>query len=150
MAKNVALPLARKIEIGVVGQVEDCVFVGGRRIFNVQSTPTQGVAHRSGECAGKTLIAILAHVSQFDSIRNLFAFPHNLVEPTGSPVQGIVTVVLWNGISLAVKLEGAVRNAVRVAADDAAEMRSLRLVLLNRVDTQDNVVQLAISIRRAQ
>ena len=42
------------------------------------------------------------------------------------------------------------RNTIRVAADDASEMRSLRLVLLDRVATQHHVVDLSVPVGGAQ
>src|ERR1700682_5015866 len=150
MPENVALPLARQIEIGMVGQVDDGIFVGGRRILDAQSALTQGVAHGRGERAGKTLLAILAHIGEFDPIRYLFGRPDHFVKAAEAAVKSVVAIVFWDGICLPIKLEGAMSDTIRVAPDNASEMRSLRLVLLDRVATQHYVVDLSVSIGRAQ
>src|SRR5580693_9192337 len=107
MPQNVALPLARKVEVGMVGQVEYRIFISGRRILDSQRAPTQRVAHSGGERTGEALITILAHIGELDSIRYLFRRPDYLVEPADSSVKSIVAIVLGNGISLPVELEGA-------------------------------------------
>src|ERR1700674_2021318 len=150
MAENVALPLARQIEIGMVGQVEDGISIGSRRILDAQSAPAQGIAHGRGEGAGKTLLAIFAHIGEFYSICYLFGPPDHFVEAAGAAVKSVIAIVLWNGIRLPIKLEGAMRDTIRVAPDNASEMRGLRLVLLDRVATQHHVVDLSVAIRRAQ
>src|SRR6266478_7061390 len=150
MPENVALPLARQVEIGMVGQVEDGIFIGGRRILDAQSAPTQGVAHGRGERARKTFLAILAYIGELDSICYLFGRPDLFVKATEAAVKSVVAIVFWNGIRLPVKLEGAMSNTIRVAADNASEMRGLRLVLLDRVATQHDFVDPPVSIGRAQ
>src|ERR1700682_3759807 len=150
MPEYVAFPLARQIEIGMVGQVEYGIFIGGRRILDAQSAPAQGVAHGRGERARETLLAILAYIGEFDSIRYLFGPPDHFVEAAGAAVKSVVAVVSWNGIRLPIKLEAAMSNTIRVAPDNASEMRGLRLVLLDRVATQHHVVDLSVSIGGAQ
>src|ERR1700687_3420829 len=150
MPEYVAFPLARQIEIGIVVQVEDGILIGGRRILDAQSAPAQGVAHGRGERSGKTLLAILAYIGEFDSISYLFGPPDHFVEAAGAAVKSVVAVVFWNGIRLPIKLEGAMRNTIRVAPDNASEMRGLRLVLFDRVATQHYVVDLSVAIGRAQ
>src|ERR1700730_1458935 len=150
MPENVALPLARQIEIGMVGQVEDGVFIGGRRIFDSQSIPLQDVPHGRGERTGKTLLAILAHICELDSIRYLFGRPDHFIEAADAAMKSVVAIVFWNGICLPIKLERAMSDTIRVAPDNASEMRSLRLILLDRVATQYYVVDLSVSIGRAQ
>ena len=100
MPENVALPLARQIEIGMVGQVEDGIFIGSRRILDAKSARTQRVAHGRGERAGKTLLAILAYIGEFDSIRYLFGRPDLLVEAADAAMKSVVAIVFWNGIRL--------------------------------------------------
>src|SRR4029077_7010705 len=116
--ENVAFPLARKIEIGMVGQVEYRIFIGGRRILDAQSTSTQGVAHGRRERAGKTFLAILAHIGEFDSICYLFCPPDLFVEAADAAMKSIVAIVFWNGICLPIKLEAAMRDTIRVAPDN--------------------------------
>src|ERR1022692_119581 len=144
MRQHVTLPLARQIEVGMVSKVEDRIFVGGSRILDSQCAPTQRVAHRRGEGAGETLIAIFAHIRELDPIFDFFGFPDHLIEPADPSVQSVVAIVFWRGIRLTVKLKTAMRDAVRIAADDASEMRRLRLILLDRVTTQHHVVELSV------
>src|ERR1700675_2418960 len=115
MPEYVAFPLARQIEIGMVGQVEDGIFIGGRRILDAQSAPTQGVAHGCGERAGETFLAILAHISEVDFICYLLCRPDLFVEAADAAVKSVVAIVFRNGIRLPIKLEAAMRNAIRVA-----------------------------------
>src|ERR1700688_1834548 len=110
MPEYVAFPLARQIEIGMVGQVEDGIFIGGRRILDAQSAPTQGVAHGRGERAGKTFLAILAYIGEFDSIRYLLGRPDLFVEAAEAAVKSIVAIVFGNGIRLPIKVETAMRD----------------------------------------
>src|ERR1700722_3544064 len=129
--QNIAVALTLQVEIGMVGEIEDGVFVSGGGIFDLQSAAAYGVAHMRGERAGKTLIAIFAHMGEFNTIRNLFRLPDDLVEADQSSVQSVIAVVLRNVISVAIELEGAMRDTIRVAADDAAEMRSLANIFLD-------------------
>src|ERR1700691_3199506 len=150
MPEDVAIALALQIEVRMIGQIQHSIFIGGRRILNAQGTATQGVSHSRRERARKTLLPILAHVGKFDSIRDLFRRPHHLVEAADATMKRVVAVILWNGIGMTVELEVAMRDAICVAADDASEMRSLRYVLLDRIDTQNHIVELSLSIGRAQ
>src|SRR5216684_1115866 len=150
MPENVAFPLARQIEIGMVGQVEDGIFIGSRRIFDAQSAPTQGVAHSRRKHTGKPFLAIFAYIGEFDSIGYLFGRPDLFVEAADAAVKSVVAIVFWNGIRLPIKLEGAMSETIRVAPDNASEMRGLRLVFLDRVATQYYVVNPPVSIGGAQ
>src|ERR1700676_52675 len=129
--ENIAIALSLQVEIGMIGEIEHRMFVGCCRILDSQSATAHGISHMSGKCSRKTLIATFAHMSEFETIRNFFRFPDDLVEADQSSVQSIIAVVLWNVISVAVELECAMRNAIRVAADDASEVSSLGNVLLD-------------------
>src|SRR5580700_6203390 len=117
MSQNIALPLTRQVEIRMIGQIEHGIFIRGCRILHSQGSATQGVAHGRGEVAWETLIPILAHVGEFDSIRNLFGRPYYLVEAADSTVKRIVAIILWSGIRVAIELEAAMSDAIRVTAD---------------------------------
>src|SRR5580704_10667382 len=150
MPQNVALPLARQVKVRMVSQIKHRIFISGRRIFDSQGVPTQGVAHGRSKRAGKAFFPIFAHISKLDSVLYLFSRPHHFVETANSTMKSIVAVVLRDGISLTIKLDAAMRNAIRVAADYASEMRRLRHILLDGIATQHYVVEFSVPIRGAQ
>src|SRR4029077_5695317 len=113
------------------GEIEDCVLVGGRGILDSQGAAAYCVSYVGGESAGEPLIAVLAHMSELHSVRYLFSLPDHLVESNEPSVKSIVAIVFRNGIRVPIELEGAMCDAVRVAADDASKMCSLRYVLLD-------------------
>src|SRR5579863_3763652 len=126
MPQNVPVPLAREIEIRMVGEVENCIFVCGRGILDAQGARIQGIANIGGERSGKTLISIFTHISEFNSIRDRPGLPDHFIEASSSAMEGVIAIIFGSEISVSVKLKASVRNPIRVAANDATEMRGLR------------------------
>src|SRR6202034_4328842 len=134
----------------MIRQIEDRILVGGRRILDSECIAIQRVAHAGGERSGEALISVLAHVGKFDSILYFVRGPDHLIEPDNSSVKRIVAVVLWDGISLAVQLEAAMRDTVRITANDGPKISGLGNVVVERVVAEHDVILLSVSIRRSQ
>src|ERR1700683_971250 len=116
----------------MISEIQHSIFICSRRILNAQCFATQGVANNRGERTRKTLFSIFAHIGEFDSIGDLFRRPDHFVEAADASMKRVVAVVLWNVIGVTVEFESAMRNTIRVTADDASEMRGLGHVLLDR------------------
>ena len=88
MPKDVALPLARKIKIGMISQVEDRVFIGDRRIFDAQSGALLG-AHLLGAEATELIqgfaVAKTLETTEAELIASIFPHP-TLSEMMGESV----------------------------------------------------------------
>ena len=77
--------------------------------------------------------------------------PDYLVEALDAAVQMVRAVVGRERVRLAVERELALRDPVAVAADDRAEVRaSVVDVVVERVEAEDDVVELAAAVRHAQ
>ena len=95
MVENVSLPLAGKVEIAVIGQIQDRVLIGSGKILDLERMGFEGVADARIQSARKALIAILADQGELDPARNLMPLPHQLVEAFDSPVQGVDAGIRW-------------------------------------------------------
>lgn len=96
MFQNVSVALSGEIEIGMIGQVENGVFIGDGRVIYFQRSGIEGVSHCSRERAGKALIAVFADISQLQPIVNRFSGPNNFVETARAAVERVVPVILWD------------------------------------------------------
>src|SRR5581483_5837147 len=87
--QDVAISLAGKIEIRMIGEIYDCVFVGCRRVVDLQFLADQRVTDNRGELPRKSLIAVGTNQRQLDSVRNFFSLPNFLVESLDAAVKSI-------------------------------------------------------------
>ena len=93
VVENVSVPFAGKVEVAVVGQIQDRVLIGGGEVLDLERMRLQRVADPRGQRARKALIAIFADQGELDPMGNFVPLPYQLVEAFDSPVQGVGAVV---------------------------------------------------------
>ena len=121
VAEDVAFALAGEIEVRVIGEIDDGVFVGRRGVVEFQFAACERVADDRGQRAGIAGFAILADVGQLDAAGNFFALPNLIVEAVRAAVERVGRVVDRQVVGLAVERELAFGDAVGVASDERAE-----------------------------
>ena len=108
------------------------VAVGGER-----------VNHRGVQRARIALIAVGTAVGEADGrghgMGQRLGPPHHMAEPLPAAVQVVPALVQRQLVQPAVQIELATRDAERDAADGAAEIRALRLVLRQGVEAEHEV-----------
>jgi hypothetical protein len=123
MSENGTPACSSKIEVSVIGEIEDRGLVGGSVVCDVKVGAKESVADGSGQGAGKTLVAVFAEVMKRDAVFDGLGVPDDVVETAGSAVEEMLAVVLGQLICMAVEREACVGDAIGVAADGAAEER---------------------------
>ena len=129
MIENVAVALSRKIEIGVLSEINDGVLIGGRGIINLQLVCVrQRVDDFDRKVSRIAFFAILAQISQFHrrAIRDFqySRLPHNFVEAFEAAVEVILAVVDRQLVCDAVECEAAFGDAIAIATDNRANVRT--------------------------
>jgi hypothetical protein len=115
----------------------------------------EGVGDFDGEFAGITFFAFLAGVTKAESglafAGGGLGGPKDFVETAVAAVEvagdAAGAVVGGNVIGLAVESESAVGDAIADAADDRSEIGGLGGIALDRVKTQNDVFEPAVSVR---
>ena len=128
--ENIAFALTGKVEVGMIGQIDDRGLIRSGGIINLQFVLAgYGVNHLGGEIAGITLFAVGAEVSQFKRITgNFLGCLQSFVKSRSAAMKTVVAVVAWQGVINAVQAEPAVRDAVGEAADNGAEVRLIGFI----------------------
>lgn len=154
VAEDIAISLAAEVEIAVIRQVDIGGGVGGGTIRQAEARRTfeQLVPHRHGQVAGEVLLTIGADPAQRDSKRISvdFGIPDVAVEAHGAAVQTVGAVVLRKCVGLAIECELAVGDAVGIATDQRSEVGTLLHVVVQVVEAQHHIVELAAAIRHGE
>ena len=143
--------LRGKIEIGVIRQIDHGVFVRRGPILNPQIALHQGVPNHSRHVARITRLAIFALITQFHTILDRLCLPHHVVEAVRSTVKRVLSVIQRQGVLLAIQRKAAVRDAIRIAANDRPEERNgsrveIGYVSIEIVETKHHVRRLAVAV----
>src|SRR4029077_17409276 len=98
---------------------------------------------------------ILAQISQFDAVRNLFRFPDHVVKSVWPAVQRILPIIQWQRIFFAPQRKTPVRDSIPIAPDNRSEERAsrpvaIRVVAVNIVKPQQNFTRIATQMRSFQ
>ena len=94
MIKDIPVPLAIQIEIGVVGKVHDSCLVGLRRESQFESVVLAPlVVGDNLQIAGITSLTVLRKVLELNGITFDAAVPHLILESIRTAVQMVRTVV---------------------------------------------------------
>jgi hypothetical protein len=147
-----AAALARQVPVHVVGEVDDRGPVGGGLVVDAPvAVPGERVRDLRRQRAGVAHLAVGAGAAQDQAHvgagGELLHGPYVLVEAVGPAVQVVPAVVDGELVVLAVEGEPAAGDAVAVPADDGAEVRAGRLVLLDRPETERHVRVPAVAVR---
>src|SRR5579863_1627467 len=133
----------------MIRQVKHRVFIGRGRIIDPQGASLQRVTDNCRQRPRKSLLSVLTDIRKFDSILYFARRPHRFVKSAGAAMQRIISVVLGNGISLAVKLKASMRDPVRVAADDRSKISGIAAIAVEGVIPQYHIVELSVPVRGA-
>ena len=79
-----------------------------------------------------------------------FGLPHHLVEAAAAAVQMVASVVRRQFVGVSVEREARVPDAVRIASDDGTEEAGAGEIALERVESEDDIVEPAAAIGRFQ
>ena len=153
MVQNVSA--ARKIEIGMLREIEDGGFVRrGREIETQFVVVGQRVERRDRQVAGKTFLAVLAQVPQLQGgsagARDRLRIPNHLVKALDPAVQRIRPVVDRQRVGFAFERELASGDSIPVPADQTAEVRTALQITVERVVAEHDIAELAVFVRNFQ
>ena len=138
-----------KVEVGVVGQVDDGGLVRRGGVINAQLVVVgERVNHRRRQLAGITFLAVRAHIGELDGDflggrREHTRFPDTFVEALEAAVEMVRPVVHRERVFLAVECELALGDAIRDAPRDGAEERMPLHIVVEVVEAKHDVAGLA-------
>ena len=148
--QNVAVTFPRKVEVTVLAEVDGGGLVGSGFVIDDEFV---GVGQRVGdshlEITGPAVVAIFTQISECHARVALqrFAVPDNFVERLfGAAVQRVGPVIFRQSVGFAVEGEGAVGDAVGIAADNSAQERRIRNVALQVLVAENDVGKLAFAV----
>ena len=144
--------MARKVKVGVVGQVAVGRLVRGRLIADAEVVvlaPAVGDGHI--ERARVVLLAVRADAMQLQAVGMLTLDrrhrPHLLAEADPAAVQVVLSVVQRELIFHTIKRKAARGDAVAVAADGIAHAAVVREVAAEIVKAQRHVAEISVLVR---
>ncbi len=141
--------LTAEVEVRVVREVDDRRLVGGGVVVHPQLVLVrERVGHIDLQRARIALLAVRARVAELDAAGHDRALPDDLVEALDATVERVGPVVLGQRVRDAVERERAIRDAVGIAPRDRPEVRALGHVVGQVVETERDVRDSALAIRR--
>src|SRR5690242_10040593 len=143
-------PLALEIEVRMVGEVDDRIFVGHGAIVDPQLVARQAIIDKCFEISGIPLLAILAEIRQVQNVAVGRGGPNAFVEACETTVKMVAVVVPRKLILDTVEREATISDAVRVTSNQRAEVARVVDVIFERVKTEDDVFESTTAIRRPQ
>lgn len=151
VAQDVARVLPGEVEVGVVREVDRRGLVRRGGVLDLQLVAVcQGVDDLDRQVAGITLFAVGAGVRQGHLKPRLLdrppCLPDGLVESPDAAMQVVFPIVDGKRVGRAVEGEPALGDAVAVAADQCPEIRVSRQVVLQPVESQNDVGIAAVAI----
>ena len=148
LAEDGSAALAGDIEVGVVGQIDDCGLVRGGVVLDPNNVGVKGVADMGGERAGEALVAILADEGEFDATGDHLCFPVATIEALTTAVECVNPFVVENSLEdLPAEYEVSLCDAVGVATNGSAEISILVIhVGIERTIAECKIAEPPISI----
>src|SRR5258708_13466058 len=128
MMQNVAFAFARKIEIGMVRQVQHRVLVCRRRVVDLQFIAVRRPRehHLYREIARKSFLSIRAQIRELQRFAalgsNLSRLPDFLVKSNNSAVERIVAVILRKRVRPPINREFSAPDAIPIPSHRLAEV----------------------------
>ena len=152
LVHGVELFVASQVEVAVVGQVEDGVFVGNGIVFNVQAAViVQGVGNIDAGLAGETLIAVGADQTEGDGLVAVENHgPQPQMEVVGAAVEIICIFVGGERYGFVADPEGRALDAVGAAAHGGTEETVALGVAFCTVIAQNHVGGIAVFVGNDQ
>ena len=113
--------IIRKIEVSVVGKVDDCCAVRLRRVSDEECgravLPAQREGDRDGQVTRKAHVAVGRNERHDHAVGNRLGAPHFPIEADGPPVQGIASIILGNFVGLSIQVKLSTGDSVCESAD---------------------------------
>src|SRR5262245_29540494 len=152
MIENVTRAGPRKIEIGMVRQIENGCFVVVRAVLNLKLvTISPAVANRDPEIARITFLFVFTEIGKGyprnAGRQRAFAGPNDFIKALQTTMEMVPIVIRCQRISLAVERELSFRDAIAVAADNWTNVRSVLFISRHIVVAERYVTQVALTIR---
>ncbi len=147
-AENIAFYVAGEIEIAVVRQIDDRRLRGLGLVIDAERVVVvERVGHVGRELPGISFFTVGADIGEDDARAHLgldrFRRPKALIETLGPPMKTIGRIVDRQMILHAVQRKGTLCDPIAVAADRGAEERHTLYIIVDRIEPQDDIFQLA-------
>ena len=152
--ENVAV--AREVEVGVVGEIDDGGFVGGGFVIDTKFVFVgEGVGDLCRKCAGIIFFAIFADVSELHGrfaalCGKRFSFPKFARETGTSAMEMIFAVVRGEFVFDAIEREFGVGDAIRKPPDHRGGTREAVEVFVERFCAEDDIGGASLAIEREE
>ncbi len=144
-----AAVVARKVEIGVVGEVDNGVSVGGGSEVELELAGVGPfIFGRGGEVAGVSFFAVLGVIGELHvAFGGDFHVPDLVLEAFGAAMEGVGAVVDGEFIVFAVEHEVAAVNAVGHTSGHLAGAGTVVIIVGHVGIAEHHVVHLAVAVR---
>ena len=147
------IALSGKIEIGVLRQVQDRVFVGCGSVIQPQAVIVgQRIKRGHRKVAGVAFFTILAQIFQLERRPVLSGsdagFPNNLVEAFEAAMERVWSIIDGQLVLFAVERELAPGDAVAITANQSSEKRIVFDVVIEMIVAKHNVAHFSMAIGR--
>ena len=125
--------------------------VAGRAHLDAERVPFEPVGDARVERTREALVAGHAAMPQLDGgVADRLGLPYGTVEADRAPVQAVRAFVRDERVAAPVEREARVRDAIRVAADDPAEVRVRSRVGAWIVEAEHHVAEASARVGRDQ
>ncbi len=147
--------IAAQIEIRVIGEIDGSCLGSPRPVLDLQRVVVpEKIIHMGRELSGKPLLPFRTHISKTGrgsgGHGGRFVRPDAFIEAVPATVQGVRSVVLGQLVRFAVQSETPRRDAIGKAPHTGAKIRNARQVGFDRVESQNDVLQVAGAVGRLE
>jgi len=97
-----------------------------------------------------TLLAVLAEVREVQNVLAFLRGPNAFVETVEAAMKMVPVIISWKLILDTVQSESTVGDAIRVTSNQRTKVKWIAGVIIQRIETEDDVSECAIAIRRPQ
>src|SRR5690348_3289907 len=154
-AEDVAVPFSGEIEIRMIGDIEDRVFIGGGGIIDAELVGFgERVNNAGGEIARIAFLAVLAEISEFEGFGggsgDVLGGPDAFVEALSAAVKAVLAVILRQSIRFPVEFKFCVGDAVGITSGDGAEVGGIVEIAVEIVVAEDDVSEFAVAVGHFQ
>ena len=145
---GVVAGIAFKIKIRVVGHIYNRRFVCFRFVLNIDGIIVrQFHQHFTSDVSRKTFFTVFCTVSQLQFLRiQQFGIKHPVLESLRSAVQTMTVVIAGKLIFYTIQSELSLIDTIGITSDSGTEIRRLADIVLNRIETENNVTHLSVFV----
>ena len=140
--------IAFKVKIRVVGHIYNRRFVCFRFVLNIDGIIVrQFHQHFTSDVSRKTFFTVFCTVSQLQFLRiQQFCIKHPVLESLRSAVQTMAVVIAGKLIFYTIQGELSLIDTIGITSDSRTEIRRLADIVLNRIETENNVTHLSVLV----